>query len=129
MDQDRESSKHGPRLDEEMAHETEDLVHSGHATHTEEWRQPEPVDEVRQPRPVAGGPVDGPVPGDVEARSELARALGRATFPADRDTLLRRAGQADLPAALTEAIAALPAGGSYQNVGALARALGLHTET
>ena len=42
---DRESSKHGPRLDEEMAHETQDVVRSGHSTHTEEWRQPEPIEE------------------------------------------------------------------------------------
>ncbi len=125
---DRESSKHGPRLDEEMAHETEDLVRSGHATHTEEWRQPEPVDEVRQPRPGADGPRRGPSAEDIELRSLLAQALSPC-FPADAATLRRRAEEAGLPEPVTAAIAGLPAGQHFGNVGDLARALGLTTET
>jgi hypothetical protein len=31
----RGSSKHGPQLDQAMAHETEDFVRSGHSTHTD----------------------------------------------------------------------------------------------
>lgn len=126
---DRVSSKHGPHLDDAMAHETEDVTRSGHATHTEEWRQPEPIDEVRQPRPVADGPPGGPSSEDIETRSLLAQVLGRGTFPADAGTLRRRAEEADLPEPLTESIAALPAGQQYANVGDLARALGLGTET
>jgi len=126
---DRESSKHGPRLDEEMAHETQDVVRSGHSTHTEEWRQPEPIDEVRQQHPTAGGPPGGPDSDDIEARSHLAQVLGRAAFPADSQAVQRRAADADLPDELTEAIARLPAGQHYANVGELARALGLDTET
>ena len=125
---DRESSKHGPRLDEEMAHETQDVVRSGHSTHTEEWRQPEPIEEVRQPHLAAGGAPGGPGSEDIEARSELARVLGRAAFPADTQTLQRRAAAAGLPDELAEAIARLPAGQHYASVGDLARALGLDTE-
>ncbi|MBO0776545.1 MAG: DUF2795 domain-containing protein [Actinobacteria bacterium] len=125
---DRESSKHGPQLDDEMAHETEDVVRSGHASHTEEWRQPEPIGDLRQPRPEAEQPPAGPNREDVEARSVLARALGPGTFPANAETIRRRAEEADLPAPLTDAIGALPAGQSYRNVGDLARALGLETE-
>lgn len=127
--QDRDSSKHGPRVDDEMAHETEDVVRSGHSTHTEEWRQPEPVDEVRQPRPVADGPPQETSAEDIEARSLLAQAIGWHTFPADTQTLRRRAEEADLPAELTEAIGRLPADRQFANVGELARALGLDTET
>ncbi len=125
---DRESSKHGPRLDEEMAHETEDLVRSGHATHTEEWRQPEPVDEVHQHRTVEGGPPRGPSTEDIEIRSMLAQTLS-ACVPADTGTVRRRAEEAGLPEPVTAAIARLPAGQRYGNVGDLARALGLATET
>ena len=125
---DRESSKHGPRLDEEMAHETEDLVRSGHATHTEEWRQPEPVDEVHQHRTVGDGPPGGPSTEDIEIRSMLAQTLNTC-FPADTATVRRRAEEADLPEPVSAAIAWLPAGQRYGNVGDLARALGLTTET
>ena len=125
---DRESSKHGPHLDEEMAHETQDLVRSGHATHTEEWRQPEPVGEIHQHRPVGDGRPGGPSIEDIEIRSLLAQAL-RPVFPADAGTLRRRAEEADLPEPVTGAIAGLPAGQRFANVGDLARALGLVTET
>lgn len=126
---DRDSSKHGPRLDEEMAQETRDVIRSGHNTHTEEWRQPEPTDEMHQSRSLAGGPADELDTGDIETRSLLARALGPGTFPADTRTLRRRAEEVDLPADLTGSIANLPAGHRYANVGDLARALGLKTET
>jgi hypothetical protein len=125
----RGSSKHGPQLDEEMAHETGDIVRSGHASHTEEWRQPEPVEEGRPSRLVAGGPPGGPGIDDIETRSLLARELTPGIFPADVRTLRRRAEETDLPPALTESIASLPAGQRYLNVGDLARALGLATET
>lgn len=105
------------------------MVRSGHSTHTEEWRQPEPVEEIRQPRRVAGGPAGGPSSEDIERRSMLARALGPGTFPADARKLRGRAAEADLPPELTESIGNLPAGRSYANVGDLARALGLTTET
>jgi len=126
---DRESSKHGPHLDDEMAHETQDVVRSGHSTHTEEWRQPEPIEELRPRRPVADGPPNAPSSEDIETRALLAQALGPGTFPADTETLRRRAEEVDLPAELTESLAGLPARQRYVNVGDLARALGLHTES
>lgn len=39
---DRGSSKHGPRLDDQMASETEGMVRSGMPQTTEEWKGPEP---------------------------------------------------------------------------------------
>lgn len=126
---DRESSKHGPHLDDEMAHETQDVVRSGHSTHTEEWRQPEPIEEIRPRRQVADGPGAGPSSEDLETRTLLAQTLGPGTFPADTETLRRRAEETGLPAELAQSIAGLPAGQRYANVGDLARALGLRTET
>ncbi len=40
----RESSKHGPRRDEEMEEEAETILRSGQPPHTEEWRETEPFD-------------------------------------------------------------------------------------
>ncbi|MFC5910609.1 hypothetical protein [Streptacidiphilus monticola] len=39
---DRGSSKHGPALDDEMAHEVEGQVRSGQPSRAEEWHDPEP---------------------------------------------------------------------------------------
>ena len=41
---DRESSKHGPRLDEEMEEESQTILRSGQPSRTEEWRETEPFD-------------------------------------------------------------------------------------
>ena len=39
------STKHSPRVDEELEHEIQGMVRSGHSTRAEEWRDAEPVAE------------------------------------------------------------------------------------
>ena len=39
---DRGSDKVSPRADEELKHQTQGLIRSGHTTHAEEWKDPEP---------------------------------------------------------------------------------------
>lgn len=46
---DRASSKHGPRLDEEMKKEVEGQMRSGHPTRAEQWHDPEPVEDENSP--------------------------------------------------------------------------------
>ncbi|HLK43892.1 MAG TPA: hypothetical protein VKV34_11170 [Thermoleophilia bacterium] len=46
---DRSTSKHGPRLDDEMKKEVEGQVRSGHPTRAEEWHDPEPVEDENTP--------------------------------------------------------------------------------
>jgi len=46
---DRASSKHGPRLDEEMKKEVEGQVRSGRPTRAEEWHDPEPREDENTP--------------------------------------------------------------------------------
>jgi hypothetical protein len=57
---DRGSSKHGPRLDDEMRKEVEGQVRAGHPTRVEEWHDPEPPtdeqDEAERRRPRPGYP-------------------------------------------------------------------------
>jgi Protein of unknown function (DUF2795) len=125
---DRGNSQHGPRLDEEMAHETEDIVRDGHSSHTEEWRQPEPAGEGAHVHPLGPPTPGGPDSEEIELRSELARVMDRHTFPASRDDLLRRVQDAGTPPALADGIAALPADSIYSSVGDVARALGLVPE-
>ena len=125
---DRGNSQHGPRLDEQMAHETQDIVRGGHSSHTEEWRQPEPTGEGAHVHPPGRPTPGGPDSEEIELRSELARVMDRHTFPASRDDLLRRVQDAGAPQALADGIAALPADGIYSSVGDVARAVGLVPE-
>jgi hypothetical protein len=131
----RGSDKHGPVRDESMKHEVEGEVRSGRRTHVEEWRQAEPVAEDqldlegahREPR--SGGTPPGMTPEDVEIRSELARYLGRAAYPADRDELVRVMAEHHAPDRLIEAVSTLPEGVAFANVAEVAEGLGIHPES
>ncbi|NED53565.1 DUF2795 domain-containing protein, partial [Micromonospora aurantiaca] len=39
------SDKHSPKLDDEMAHETQGMVRGGHPTHAEEFKETEPFSD------------------------------------------------------------------------------------
>ena len=92
---DRGSAKHGPQLDEIMAQEVRGYVRARRETRADEWRTPEPLtDEVaptidRQDGLGLSSAPPGMTLTDVEERSELARWLGRAVFPAGRDEVPR----------------------------------------
>jgi hypothetical protein len=120
----RESTKHGPVHDEELKHETEPLERSASAQrpHVEEWREVEPADEVPVERP----PGPGPDPQAVMLRSELARVLTNADFPAGRDALLARLEDADVPAELTAGVARLGQDRRFANAHEVMVALGVN---
>ena len=109
--------------DEEMKHELQGLLRSGHPTRTDEWHDPEPTAD--DDPEVAGGPV---APGSTGAsfetvRLELARLLGRSSFPAsarDLTGVLRRKNARDV---LVEALEGLPGKDRYTNVQELTKAL------
>jgi len=111
------------RRDEEMKHELQGLLRSGHSTRTEEWHDPEPTadDDLE----VAGGPV---APGRSGAslervRLELARILGRSPFPAGPGELIGVLRRKNAPDVLVEALERLPRKDRYENVQELAKAL------
>ncbi len=92
---DRESTKHGPILDEVMAEESSRLTAREDAT----GLAPEGDDEVPgEPAPPAEGarpsPVDDAAEGarEREVRREIRDLLSDARFPADRNELLRHVG-------------------------------------
>jgi len=128
----RGSSRISPREDDQRKHELQGYLRSGHATHADEAYDPEPPADD-DPRVGPGGPV--PPPGEVreraraeaeaeEVRTELARHLSRAVFPADRAGLLRALSSAHAPDALMDLVRELPGDDRYANAGEMARALG-----
>jgi hypothetical protein len=128
------SDKHGPRLDEQLEHETQGLVRSGHSTRAEEWRDPEPSGEDQPDADfapnttLAGGVPEGITPDGVEERSELASYLGKEIYPAGRDAIIDRLVGNNAPDRLVTAVRGLPGDTEYANAGELASALGLGHE-
>ncbi len=66
--------------------------------------------------------------GDIERRAALAEVLGKEVWPADRDTLVAKAEQANAPDGVLAQLRRLPAGQEFGNVQDVAQALGLGTE-
>ncbi|MFJ9905927.1 DUF2795 domain-containing protein [Streptomyces sp. NPDC101152] len=119
----RGSDRLSVHRDEEMKHELQGLLRSGHPTRTEEWHDPEPTAD--DDPEVAGGPV---APGRSTAslatvRTELARHLNRHTFPAGPRELTTALRRAYAPDALTEAVEHLPRSSRYTTLQHLAEAL------
>ena len=129
----RGSDKHSPMVDDQLKHETEGLVRSGHSTHAQEWKDPEPAGED-QPEAdrapdttLVGGTPAGMTGDDVERRAELASYLGKEIWPADRGALLDRVLDADAPDHIVDLVRRVP-DGSYDNVSDVWSALGGGTE-
>jgi hypothetical protein len=119
----RGSDRLSRHRDEEMKHELQGLLRSGHPTRTEEWHDPEPTAD--DDPEIAGGPV---APGRAGAsletvRLELARILGRSSFPASAGDLGHVLRRKNAPDVLAEALDRLPHKERYANVQELARAL------
>ena len=102
---DRGSSKHSPRVDEQMAEEVQGTVRGIAGGRAEDWKMAEPSGED-QPR-VGETPED--------AFSRFATYIGRV-FPADRDTIARSARENEAPDDVLARIDRLPPGKTFQNV-------------
>ncbi|MHC5262224.1 DUF2795 domain-containing protein [Streptomyces sp. UC4497] len=119
----RGSDRLSAHRDDEMKHELQGLLRSGHPTRVEEWNDPEPAAE--DDPEVAGGPVEpGPGPGRLDAvRLELGRLLGRTSFPATPGALAEALRERSAPDRLVEPVAALPAKTVFHTASDLAKAL------
>ena len=128
------STKHSPRVDEELEHETQGMMRAERATRAEEWREVEPVAEGEPDIDAdpAGTMVGGtPVGMDrdaVVARAELARWLDRADFPSTGADLAEAARNHRAPDAVVAELERLPASDTYERIGDVVRALGYPTE-
>ncbi|MCN0153962.1 DUF2795 domain-containing protein [Salinispora arenicola] len=133
----RGSSKHGPRLDEEMESEVSGLVQGPGAagSRVDESRQPEPAGEDQpEPKTVTAGALrsgnpQGMSSDDVEARSRLGRFITMSALPGDRATLVANARDNDAPADVIAELERLPSDTRYQTVSEIWAALGHRNET
>ncbi|MGY1638973.1 DUF2795 domain-containing protein [Geodermatophilus sp. SYSU D00742] len=129
------STKHNPRLDEEMEHEIQGMLKGEHATRSHEWREVEPTAEgdpdlTADPAgTLVGGTPVGMDADAVIARAELARWLDRADFPSTGPDLVEAALDHRAPDAVVDELRRLPDGETYERIGDVVRALGYPTET
>ncbi|MEU4371226.1 DUF2795 domain-containing protein [Micromonospora chersina] len=133
----RASSKHSPRLDEQMSSEVNGLI-QGPGTggsRVEEHRVPEPAgeDQPEVTTAPAGelrtGAPQGMSSEDVEARSRLGRFITMSALPGDRETLVANARENEAPDDIVAALQSLPEGTRYQTVSEVWAALGHKNET
>ena len=129
------STKHSPRVDEELEHEIQGMLKGQHATRAEEWREVEPVAEgdpdvdADPAGTMVGGVPVGMTEDAVIARAELSRWLVRADFPATGQELVEAARDHRAPDAVAAELEKLPDGPAYERIGDVVRALGYPTET
>ncbi|MFF5173053.1 DUF2795 domain-containing protein [Micromonospora sp. NPDC000089] len=133
----RGSSKHGPRIDDQMSQEVSGLV-QGPGTggsRVEEFREAEPAGEDQPGATTAPagdlrtGTPQGMSSEDVERRSQLGRFITMAALPGDREALLANARSNEAPDAVIAELERLPDGTRYQTVSEVWAALGHRNET
>ena len=125
----RESSKHTPRVDEEMKREVAPLTHGAPAeSRADEAREHEaPADGQPNPDGVVTSAADAParsLPHElVELRTDVARHLKGKIFPATREEILADAADNNAPDVVTALLQRLPPG-DYDGFPAVWQALG-----
>jgi Protein of unknown function (DUF2795) len=120
----------GPRQDDALKRETRSEIQGGHATRTEEWREPEPPGEDQPdatwaPEGERGGVPPGETPEGIQVRSDLARHLDRATFPTQRAGLVAHLSEHNGPQWLIDEASRLPADTTFTGLADVLAALGL----
>jgi hypothetical protein len=127
------SGTHGPAEDDAIKRQDRSELQA----HGEEWPEPVSEDEDEDgdgadtawaPEGRFAGSPHGEDWEAIELRSDLARHLDRATFPATRAHLLEtlEAHQAEQP--LLDLVSSLPGRATFASLGELLRALGLPVE-
>lgn len=130
----RGSDKVSPRVDDELKHETQGLIRSGHQTHAEEWMEAEPSGEdqpdvdLDPEGTLTGGTPAGMKGTDVEGRSELARFVGKAPYPVVREQLIELAVEHQAPDRVVDLVKRLPSGRTFETLNEVWETLGGHVE-
>ncbi|MGW3493684.1 DUF2795 domain-containing protein [Streptomyces sp. NPDC001020] len=118
----RGSDRLSVHRDDEMKHELQELLRSGHPTRTDEWYDPEPAADD-DPAVWAGPATSGGAHSVADMRYEMARILGRTAFPAHRDDLIDTLRDRHAPDALVEPLKRLPRSVRYASAHELAEAV------
>jgi hypothetical protein len=130
----RGSDKVSPRLDEQRKHEVEGLLRSGHSTHAEEWKDPEPIGEDQPDADLApdgtlhGGTPAGMSAEDVEGRAEIASYVGKDCYPLVRAQVIDLVMGRDAPERVIDLVKRLPSDRQFHNVNEIWTALGGNVE-
>ena len=123
----RTSTKHGRRVDEALEAEDRPFTRGAPVdSHTREEREKDLLDdEAADPAARPAGPPGAVTTEEEQAlREELARSLADATFPCDRNGLIRHLGDADRRSDLVARLRVLPADAVYGDVAAVLQGLG-----
>ena len=113
----RETTKHGPRLDEALARETRSLEQGAPIeSRVEENREQEGPGDFEPDVDARTAPPGALGADDVEARRELSRHLRPSVFPADRERLVAEAVGEHAPVPVVEALHGLRPGIEYATV-------------
>ncbi|MFC7303333.1 hypothetical protein ACFQVC_03775 [Streptomyces monticola] len=119
----RGSDRLNVHRDDEMKHELQGLLRSGHPTRTEEWNDPEPAADD-DPRPVSAAEPPGRPLGPVATTAyELARLLGRGGFPATAAQAAWTLREKHAPDQLVDRVRSLTGDTVYPTAEELARAV------
>jgi hypothetical protein len=102
---DRGSSKHSPRVDDQMAGEVRGTVQGMVGGRAQEWKMAEPAGEDQ--------PQVGETPADAFTR--FGTYIGRV-FPADRERIAESARDLSAPDDVLDRIDRLPSGTTFQTV-------------
>jgi hypothetical protein len=127
----RETTKHSPRVDDQMVHETSGLLQGRTFGEGREegFTQESPEDDAgagRRPEvEIPNSPVQ---PDEVELRADLAASLRPSAFPATADELRAVAQDEFAPQPVLDLLAVLP-DGTYQTVAEVWEATGGETES
>ena len=114
----RGSSKHSPRVDEQMASEVRGTVQGVTGGRAEEWAMAEPAGED-QPQP-----TQNPDSAGANDLSNFGRYIGLSALPGDRDALRQSAETLLAPDAVLDDIDSLPEGVIFHTVTEIWAALG-----
>jgi hypothetical protein len=118
----RISTTHGPRVDDELKHETSSLEQGSSESRTDEGRSHEDGAAGEQH---AGLDASEGLPDDPAlARRDLSRHLRSSVFPADRSALLAEAEGNHAPDAIVTLLRRLPGAESWDTVYEVWDALG-----
>ena len=118
----RGSDKHSARMDDALEAEVRGMMTSGHDTHAEEWKSPEPSGEDQPAVDLSadgtlhGGVPEGMTAEDVEGRAELASFLGKEIWPAEGVQVKALLVETRAPDRVVDLCRDLPDGRVYDNV-------------
>jgi len=122
------SGTHGPAEDDAIKRQDRDELQA----HGDEWPDPESDEDDSDATWAATGRFAGAPSGEnweaIELRSDLARHLDRAAFPATRAHLLEVLEAHQAEQRLLDLVSSLPARATVASLGELLRALGIPME-